>query len=321
MLGLGLRQLQEAINRKADAVQREFILVSERLKAIGLQLVETHEADRDRLLAEQEQLRERQLAIAEEVNHWRSRAREVVLKGEEDELRGFLQDLAAAGDETVRAAVDRTLQALDNPEADQAGAELRGAFQPATGAARLIERARTEYDLRGPDPGARQRAAVEFAHRPGMAQDEQAAAQIEAALEDLDPIVREVALLTLVQLHRFRALNLADLEAAHESVRQLARLNHPAVIQPLIEIVSHPRSGYVQGQEDRNDNSRMLALTRLIEWHTAAARAAVQARQFDSDSRIVRVAARALELFPGEWNGPLKPPPPAAGQTRLPPIG
>ncbi len=56
----------------------------------------------------------------------------------------------------------------------------------------------------------------------------------------------------------------------------------------------------------------MVALTRLIEWHTTSARDAVQARKFDRDPRIVRVATRALELFPGEWTGPLKTVPAAS---------
>jgi hypothetical protein len=49
-----------------------------------------------------------------------------------------------------------------------------------------------------------------------------------------------------------------------------------------------------------------VAVLRLIEWHTPDARQAVQARLFDRDEQIVRAAERALELFPGEWSGPLK---------------
>jgi len=32
----------------------------------------------------------------------------------------------------------------------------------------------------------------------------------------------------------------------------------------------------------------------------------VHARLFDREDQIVRAAERALELFPGEWSGPLK---------------
>jgi hypothetical protein len=206
--------------------------------------------------------------------------------------------------------VERSLHLLDAPEDETtpAGPTSRFGYEQVSPALRLIERARTEYDLRGSDPAPRQRAAAQFATRTGMAQDGQAVAQIQAAIDDPDPIVREVATLTFIQLHRFRAMNLADLEAAHESVKELARVDHLAVIPPLIEILSTPRSGFIGGQEDRNGNSRMVALTRLIEWHTAAAQAAVQARRFDLDPSIVRVASRALELFPGEWIGPLRRP-------------
>lgn len=317
MIGLGLRQLQEAINRKADRVQREFIATSERLKVIGLKLVESREEEHDRLLAEQTELRERQLAVAEQVNQWRERAREVTLRGEGQALRDYLAVLLEESDASLRPVVERTLQLLDTPEdqMDTLASDRVVDYRQLSPATRLIERARTEYDLRGSDPALRQRAAAEFATRRGMAQDETALLQIEAALDDVDPIVREVAALTLIQLHRFRAMNLADLEAAHESVKRLVKIDHPAAIPPLVEILANPRSGFVQGQEDRNSNSRMVALTRLIEWHTAAAQAAVLARRFDLDPAIVRVAVRALELFPGDWSGPLRKSPPAAGRT------
>ncbi len=306
MIELGLRQLQEALNRKANEVQKEFIAVSERLKVIGLQLVETREEEHDRLLKEQEDLRRRQLDVAEEVNIWRERARQVTLKGEGEALRKYLHQVLAASDDTLRPIVQRTLRALEAPDdfsGDAAAYDLPS--QPATGAARLIERARTEYDLRGPDPAHRHRAALEFSQRRGMAQDDAVVAQIEGALADPDPIVREVVLLTTIQLHRFRALNVADLDVAHESVKRLARIDNVAVIPVLIEILSNPRSGFVGDKEEKNGNSRMLALTRLIEWHTASALTAVQARRFDPDPRIVRVAMRALELFPAPWEGPL----------------
>jgi hypothetical protein len=277
MIGLGLKQLQDVLNRKADAIQREFIAASDRLRVIGLKLVESRGEDRERLLAEQEQLREKQRTVAEEVNHWRERARQLVLRGEGDALRAYLMELLELKDLSVRPTIERALRMMDSPETEIAQAEsLALANYQANPALRLLERARTEYDLRGTDPAPRQRAAVDFATRPGMALDEEAIALIDAAIDDSDPIVREVATLTLVQLHRFRAMNLADLEAAHESVKRLAKIDHSSAIQPLIEVLSSPRSGYVQGQEDRNASSRMVALTRLIEWHTAAAHAAVQ---------------------------------------------
>jgi len=307
MTGLGLRPLRDSLNRKADAVQREFIAVSDRLKVIGLRLVESREDEHERLLAEQETLREQQTAVAAEVNRWREHARQVMTQGQPEKLRIYLARLVTEADAALRPSIENTLRLLDAPEEELAAPADYGYDDvPVTPAGRLIERARIEYDLRGSDPAPRQRAAVEFAHRSGLAQNEAVIAQIEAAHDDPDPIVREVAILTTVQLHRFRAMNLADLGASHESVKRLAHINHPAAIPPLIEVLTNPRSGYVEGEEDINAGSRMVALTRLIEWHTAAARAAVQGRMFDRDPRIVRVAARALELFPGDWQGPLK---------------
>jgi hypothetical protein len=171
----------------------------------------------------------------------------------------------------------------------------------------LIERARTEYDLRGKDPAPRHKAAVEFANRPGMAQNDEALAELEAALDAYaqDALVKEVVTLTLIQLHRFRATRLGDLDAAYASVQRLTRLNHPAVIPVLIEIVETPRTGFAQGEggmvEGNNTRSREAALRSLVEWHTPEAQAAVRARQRDRDPQIAQEAARALEQYPGEW--------------------
>ena len=52
--------------------------------------------------------------------------------------------------------------------------------------------------------------------------------------------------------------------------------------------------------------ARMIALLRLIEWHTPPAKLAVHKVQFDQDPDIVKTARRALELFPEEWSGPLR---------------
>jgi hypothetical protein len=42
------------------------------------------------------------------------------------------------------------------------------------------------------------------------------------------------------------------------------------------------------------------------------AQQSVRGRLFDRDEHIVKAARRALELFPGDWSGPLK------GSGRLP---
>ncbi len=312
MIGLGLRQLQDALHHKADAVQHEFVEISDRLQVTAKKLMEARGEEQDALRKDMEELRARQQAVADEVNIWRERARSVMQQRDKEALRSLTQQLLEAGDADLRPAAEHVLFLLDATEEQLAALAVpEGKMEAKTPAARLLERARVEYDLRGADKAARQRAAVEFSNRPGMAQNLEAIAEIEAAMEAEDPMVREVAILTAVQLHRFRATRMADLDAAHQSVQRLAQINHASTIPVLIEVLEHPRTGFVsspQGAvEAYNDRSRMVALLRLVEWHTAEARAALRARQFDRDPAIVKAAARALELFPGEWTGPLKP--------------
>jgi hypothetical protein len=165
-------------------------------------------------------------------------------------------------------------------------------------------------DLRGSDPIERQRAAVEFANRPGMALDETAIAEIEDAIEDDDPLVRELVVLTSIQLHRYRAMRSADPVLSYEAVKKLTTINHPAVIPSLVEIVEKLQPTFSSAGESSEVNlhakSRMIALLRLVEWHTSEAQVAVQKRRFDNNKQIAQAAQRALELFPGQWKGPLK---------------
>jgi hypothetical protein len=303
-----LNLLQQALNRKADAVQREFNAVGEELQALGRQLVSDPPSDTGPLLSEQATLRERQQALAAQINIWRDRARAALRQPDEASLQAFLNDLEtapdAAGDAGVLGAVQTTREFLAHPE--QAAALLASAGAAAyTPAGRLLERAHSEAALQADDPAARQREAVEFVNRPGLAQNEQALAELEAGLADSDPTVADVAARTLIQVHRFRALRLGELEPAHQSVRWLARLKHRAVIPVLIEILETPRTGYVPGQtgplEAGNRRSRLVALAALVEWRTPAAQAAVRARLFDRDPQMVTAAERALALFPGDW--------------------
>jgi hypothetical protein len=303
-----LRQLQQVLNQKADAVQREFVAVSEQLHVLGRQLVEARGEDEEPIRAEQAALREKQQALAVAVNEWRDRARAVLRQPGDEALERFLDELSQAGDEAVRAAVEVVLYARSHPEEAVAARErARSRTGMLTPASRLLERARTEYDLRGVEPAPRQRAAVEFANRPGMAQNDEVLAALEAALDDPDPLTREVMVLTAIQMHRFRALRLSELDAAHVSVQRLARLKHPAVIPVLIEILATPRTGFVPGQgpggmvEANNLQSRLVALASLVEWRTPQAQAAVRARQHDRDPRMAAAASRALEVFPGDW--------------------
>jgi len=310
VIGLGLRQLQDALNRKADDVQREFIALSERIDEVGKEILESRDEERKRLREKQATLRSEHQGLAEETNLWRERARAVMQKSGREGLRDYLNELLELGEEMVKPAIEHMVYILDAPEEEIA--RLQESFEPQklTPAGRLIERSRTEYDLRGSDPIVRHREAVSFANRPGIAQDDEALAEIEAAMVDPDPLVRELAILTTIQLHRFRVLRIADLDLVHESVQYLARINHLAVIHVLVEILGTPRTGFTSGEEGAvegdNGRSRMVALLRLVEWHTAEAKSAVHGRKFDRDSHIVKAAERALELFPGPWSGPLK---------------
>jgi len=317
VIGFGLRQLQAALNRKADEVQREFVAVSDRLEKIGRLLMEEAGEKHERLKAEQVELRSRQGVVAENVNLWRQRARDVLSQRGGTTLRAFLEELKLLEDVEVRAAVEHALYLMDAPpeELERLAAERGRPDAARTPVGRLIQCARTERDLRGPDPAPRLRAAVEFANRPGMALDQEAIAEAESFFSDDDPIVREVATLTAIQLYRFRAMRMADLDAAHAAVQALAKIPNPGAIPVLVEIAETPRTGFVMLDgntvETENGRSRMVALLRLVEWHTAEARQAIRARRFDRDSNIVRAANRALELFPGEWDGTLQRPEPS----------
>jgi hypothetical protein len=316
MLGQGLFQLQKTLTNRADTIQREFITITERLNKIARLIVEAHEQeDKDALTAEQAQLRERRAAIAEEVNVWRDKAKDLVNQPGDDALRSFLEDLAAttADDEAIQAAI-KHVQFLMNATEEELAALLQPKEdeKPLTPAGRLLQRARKEWDLRQDDPAPRQRATVEFANRTGMAQDEAAIAEIEEAVFDPDKFVREIALLTLIQVHRFRALRLADLDAAYNSVISLTKINHPLVVSALVQVVEDARTGFVrkpgsdEALQETNTRLRVAALKRLVEWHTPEARRAVEARQMDRDEQVSYIAHRALETFPGEWTKPIR---------------
>jgi HEAT repeat protein len=313
VIGLGLRQLQDALNGKADRIQHEFVLLSEELEDVGRKLLEADEADRPPLRDRQQEIRERQMQVADNVNVWRERARNVIQQRGSGALRAYLEELASLEDEQVQAAAKHALYLMDAPEEELAAlADQSSARKVTTPAGRLIERARTEYDLRTGDPATRMRAAVEFANRSGVAQDLAALDEIEAAMEDPDPLVREIAALTVAQLLKFRSLRLADLDASHTAVQRLAKVNHMAAIPVLIDVLNSPRTGFVtrEGEsiEEDNGRSRMVALLRLVEWHTPDAQYAMRGLQFDRDPHIVKAAKRALELFPGDWTGRLPKP-------------
>lgn len=312
VLGVGLRQLQKALDRKADKVQREFLRLSEELEQVNAALVEAKGEGRQPLIEEQRHLRQRQLEVAEKINVWRERARSVTQTSGERKLRELLQELTDIEDENIKAAVERTMKILDTPPEERDVVTQTGADdEEQTPVGRLLERARTEYDLRLGDPAHRRRAASEFANRPGLAQDDSVFEELRAAQDDPDPLVRELVTLTLIQLHRFRVMRFADLDLAHQSVQELARMKSREVIPVLAEILQNPRTGFVnvgedEAEEAQNTRSRLVALLRLVEWHTPQAKAAVRSVRFDQQTKIANAAERALELFPDAWTGPLK---------------
>lgn len=306
-IGIGLRQVQQAVDRKADAVQQQFIDLSDELDELGRQLLEAPDEERKAIKEKQEELRQRQLVIAEEVNVWRTRARKVLQQPGVSSLRALLNELLELKEELISPTVERALMLLDLPPEERLQYEAEKEVKAQTPAGRLIERARTDFDLRSSDSGVRQREAVTFSNQAGMAQDQAIIDEIAKAIEDPDPLVKELAILTTIQLYRFRANRVADLEVAHQATQYLARMNHPAVVPVLIEIVENPRVGYVEegGETIQRDNgrSRMVAVLRLVEWHTAEAQKALKALRYDRDPHIVKAAQRALELFPGQWSG------------------
>lgn len=312
MIGLGLRQLREALDRKADEVQREFVSLSDTLAELNAELLELDGEAKIEHQAKIKAAKTRQVQVAEEINTWRERARHVIQTRGGQSLRTYIEDLKELGEEDITRAVDQALWMMDLPEeAMDMLSEQANQPKTQTPVGRLLERGRTEYDLRLGDRTARSRAAVEFANRPGMIQNEVAIDELEDALDDPDPLVRELAILTSIHLHRARALGLADLDQAFELVKRLARIEDPAVIPALVQVVNTPRSGFTRvdsGQSDEGENSRarMVALLRLVELHTPEAKAAVHGRQTDRNKEIATAARKALDLFPGPWKGPLK---------------
>ena len=312
--------MQQALDSKADSIQREFISAGDELDEVGRQLLEATPEQREPLREKQRLLRDRQRELASEVNEWRDRARGVRSQPGEHTLREFLNDLLKLDDPLLTPSVKHALYLLDAPEEElEAMMQQEETTVAATQAGRLIQRARTDFDLRRSDVGARQRAAVEFANRPGVAQQDDLVEEIEAAINDPDPMVQETAMLTAIHLHKFRCMRVADLDMSYESVQKLASFNNLAVVPVLTEVLENPRTGFMKGEdgameEASNSRSRMVALLRLIEWHTPDAKVAVQKVKFDQDSDIVKAAERSLELFPGDWSGPLR------GTGALPPV-
>jgi hypothetical protein len=150
-----INQLQKALTAKADSIQREFISISEQLTLLARKVIEALPEDRAPIEAEQEALRERRAVIAEEVNVWRDRAKEILSQPGQDALRAYLQDLldSSKDDDRIQSATHHMLFVMNATEEELAAmAQSDEDDKPQTPAGRLIQRARKEYDLRGEDP-------------------------------------------------------------------------------------------------------------------------------------------------------------------------
>ncbi len=217
------------------------------------------------------------------------RGRHVLTQPGQTSLRTLPQRTAGPGgpSDYVRLSSMRSTCSMPPKTSWPAWPRTPSARRAETPAARLLKRARTEYDMRGTDPDATTAHGGRVRQSAGMAQDDDAILEIEEALKDPDPLVREVAALTAIQLHRFRALRVADLDVAHRSTQKLAQIKFPAAIPVLVEILEKPRTGFVTSRGRlRGTRQRPLAdggtaaPGRVAHWRGAegAASAAVRSR-------------------------------------------
>lgn len=309
MLGQVIRQLQEILERKAKSVQSSFTAISKQMSDLSSDMHRLSGEEHKQALAEQNELRARQQEVAQEVNHWREYARQIVLQGGEKRLQKFVEGILPHADAELEVELKDILFLLQNPEEmqlrfDQANSQL----DLRTPVARLVERARTNYDIRQVDDRARREAAVEFAGRQGILQNQEVITELETVLEtETDEYVLETIQFTIIQIYRYRAVRLADMDVAHDAVKRMTRFSHPIVIPALIDVLENPRSGFSEknGHSETVENirSRTICLLRLVEWHTPEARQAIYLRRFDKDQGIANLAEKAISLFPGEWAG------------------
>ncbi len=308
MVILELRELAQVLDFKVNSIQKEFTSIADRLAALRRKWVEVEEPERPGIIKEQEVLKEKQLLLAEQINIWRDRLRSVEMPLGEAATKASLEEMLGSGDPQVVAAVEnaKRLMAMD-PEEKAILFNKAAAVSANTPVGRLMERARSSYDLRNGGPVARQEAAVEFANRSGVSQDNSVIADLEEASQNPDVILADVAARTLVQILRFRAVRAAELDTVFQAVQKLVKIRNPLVIPVLVEILRTPRQGYVyldgNLQEGSNGLSRMLALIALVEWRTREAQDAIRTRLNDRDPEIFNAAEKALQAFPGDWTG------------------
>ncbi|MBN2085953.1 MAG: hypothetical protein JW748_12105 [Anaerolineales bacterium] len=308
MVILELKDLAMVLERKVTAIQREFTLLADQLAVLRRKWVEEEETERPRIIQEQETLKEKQLVMAEQVNVWRDRLRAIENPTGEKTMLNTLEELLGCGDAEVVEAVNRAKKIMAmSPEEKAALFNRAAAATSNTPVGRLVQRAKSAYDLRSGGSRVRQEAAVEFSNRTGMAQDDAILTELEVAMQDEDPVVSDVAIRTLVQILRFRAVRAAELDSGQAAVQRLVKIKDPVVIPVLIEILKNPRQGYlvVDGnlQEGSNGPARLLALIALVEFRTKEAQDVLRMRRYDKDQNIANAAERALQAFPGEWSG------------------
>jgi hypothetical protein len=305
---LELRDLAMVLERKVTAIQREFTSIADQLAVLRRKWAEEEEPERPRIIKEQEALKEKQQVLAELVNVWRDRLRVIENPSGEKAMLNALEELLGSGDAEVVAAVNRAKKIMAmSPEEKSALFNKAAAATSNTPVGRLVQRAKSAYDLRSGGPRVRQEAAVEFSNRSGMSQNDAILDELEVAMQDEDPVVSDVAIRTLVQILRFRAVRAAELDTGQAAVQRLVKIQDPVVIPVLIEILKNPRQGYilVDGnlQEGTNGSARLLALIALVEFRTKEAQDVLRMRRYDKDPNIANAAEKALQAFPGEWSG------------------
>ncbi len=116
VLGLGLRQVQDALNKKADEIQHEFVAISEQLDVLSRKILEVRGEDRAQLRAEQDGLRSKQAQLAQDVNEWRQRARAVTQQRGETGIRAYMEELKTIDDPVIAFTAQQALEMLDAPE-------------------------------------------------------------------------------------------------------------------------------------------------------------------------------------------------------------
>jgi hypothetical protein len=305
---LELRDVHEALTRQVQNVQREFTTVQDKLAVLRREWTEADPADRPAIMLEQDKYKEQQHALADGVNLWRDRLRAIEIPKGEEGLKQTLAELEQCGIPDIAEAVGqaRALMVMDPDERAALFQQQQMAVAANTPAGRLLERARTSYDLRHDGAAAMQKAAVEFANRTGIAQDDGALAELEAAFKHKDAFVAEVAVRAALQMLRFRIMRSAEASVIHQAAQKLTAINHPLVVPTLIELVTTPRIAYREtptgSEEESNSNDRLLALIALVErWRTRDVQNIVRTRAHDMDPQLANAAQRALDAFPGEW--------------------